>query len=159
MQTELLLLNTKIFKHGGKSSCKITPCMHFLRRFKSVLSKCTSTVPGERINSVCCQTGLYPEAGDQPQVPPQQGDVGVAKPFPSWYPAGLALCSITRVPHQTHWEERDFFFSMYLKQTNRAETVSEAAFLNAPFAGWEIQREHPLQACPLKDLPPNSSVL
>lgn len=70
-----------------------------------------------------------------------------------WRSAASLVC------HTKPTGKKEIFFSMYLKQTNRAETVSEAAFLNAPFAGWEIQREHPLQACPLKDLPPNSSVL
>lgn len=122
---------------GGKSSCKITPCMHFLRQFKSSF-KMYLRCAGERIISVCCETGLYPGAGDQPQVPPRQGDVGVAEPSPGWYPAGLALCSIARVPvgrqHKTHREEGDFPWGKmpYLKQTNRAETASEAAFWRLP---------------------------
>lgn len=102
----------------------------------------------KRINSVCCETGLCPEAGDQPQVPPWQGDTGMAKPFPSWYPAGLALCSTVGWQHKTHWEEGDF--SVGRNNVPKANKQSWnhfwSGFWNAPFAGWEIQREHPLCA-------------
>lgn len=135
----------------GKSSCKITPCMHFLRQFKSsfrMYLRCA----GERIISVCCETGLYPGAGDQPQVPPWQGDVGVAEPSPGWYPSGAgALQHRSRASGAaTQNPLGGRRFSVRENAVPKANKQSwnrfGSGFLKAPFAGWEIQREHPLRA-------------